>query len=101
MHFSIGDSDMKDESCSEQSCRFIHVGHAGSPSLLARNAQLMVVPMMKSSVLELRICSKKQHYCALHICCSFHGNKEEALFLEIHVFIGELYLINNNIPLLA
>lgn len=42
-------------------------------------AQLVVVTVMESSVLCLRICSVKYRYCALCICCSFRGNKREAL----------------------
>jgi len=45
-------------------------------------AQLMVVIVLRSSILELRICSIKQHYCTLCICCSFHGNEQEALLSE-------------------
>ena len=36
----------------------------------------------KKVVLKLRICSISQHYCALYILYSFHGNKYEALLLE-------------------
>jgi len=45
--------------------------HAGSCSVLAK----MVVTMLKNVVLQLRICSIKQYYCALRIHCSFRGNK--------------------------
>jgi len=39
-----------------------------------QNALLMMVTMLKSSVLWLRICSIKLHYCVLCICCIFYGN---------------------------
>jgi len=43
--------------------------------IMGKNAQLMVVTTLKNSILQLRICSIKQHYCALSSCYSFHGNK--------------------------
>ena len=39
------------------------------------NVQLMVVTMLKNGVLQLKIDSTKQRYCALRICGNFHGNQ--------------------------
>ena len=36
MHFSSGDSDMRDKPCSGQPCRFLWAQHAGSCSLLVK-----------------------------------------------------------------
>ena len=47
-------------------------------------------PMLKNSALYLTICSINQCYCALCICCSFHGNKQEVLLPEQPTYI--LYL---------
>jgi len=38
--------------------------------------------VLKNSGLWLRSWPIKQCYCALFNCCSFHGNKREALLLE-------------------
>ena len=50
--------------------------------ITVKNAELTEVTVLKNSILYLRICSVKQCYCALCICCSFHGNKQEVLLLE-------------------
>ena len=46
------------------------------------NAKLMVMTMSKNSISSLKMCSIKQCYCALCICCSFHGIKLEVLLSE-------------------
>ena len=50
--------------------------------IIGENPQVIVVTMLKNSAFWLRISSIKLYYSALYICCSFHGNKYEALLLE-------------------
>ena len=50
--------------------------------IAGKNAQLVMAHMLRNSVLQLRICSIMQCYCVLCICCSFHGNKQEAILSE-------------------
>lgn len=40
----------------------------------------MDVTVLKNRVLQLKNCSIKQRYCAICICCCFHGNSQEAYF---------------------
>ena len=74
-YFSNGDSDSRSallvQIFTSAACRLF--------SIAGENAQVLVVTMLKNSILQLRIFSVKQCYCALFICCSFHGNKQEAL----------------------
>ena len=50
-----------------QACRLFFI--------TSENTELMMVTLWENSVLYLRICSIKQCYCILCICCNFCANK--------------------------
>lgn len=65
-----GNSNMEDELHSRWPCTAVT---PRNESWFRHSAQLMVVIMLKYFVLQLRICSIKEHYCALCIGCHFYG----------------------------
>ena len=84
VHFSSGNSDSGSPLlvliCTNAACR---------PLFLAgESAQLMVVTVLNNSVFQFRIFSVEQYYCALCICCSFHGNEQEALLPEQFTYVN-------------
>lgn len=68
VHFSRGDSGSPPlvQTFVRAACRLLFI--------TAENGQPVVGTVLKTSVLQLRICSIKQHYCALCMCFSFLGN---------------------------
>ena len=76
VHFSSSD-------CNSGSLPLVQISASAACRLLftaGENAQLVMMTVLKHSVLQLRICSIKWCYCPFY--CSFHGNKQEASFLE-------------------
>jgi len=79
-------SEVVSDAFQQHWCRFLSTAHM-LLFIAGENAQLVVVTMLENNVFQLRICSTKLCYCALCICCGFHGNKQ-----EINITFGETYL---------
>ena len=81
VHFSSGSSLLVQSSMSLV-CRFLFI--------TVKNAQLLVVTIHGCIHGDYTICSVKYCYCAL--CCTLHGNKQEALLLEQPMQLCHIYI---------
>ena len=92
VHFSSNGSNSGSpllvQICLSAACRLLFIA--------GKNAQLMVVVMLKNSVLQLRMCFIESYYCAVCICCSFYGEKNRSHYFQndlcIYLFIWLLKL---------
>ena len=84
VHFSSGNVNIKEKSCSGKPCTTVTLQNEEHLNQLICTNQQTVATMLRSCILEPRLCSIMHWYRAQWAHCRFDGNKQEEFQSKLH-----------------